>query len=173
MSHETSERKLGIVNSKETRLGRYAAEILLHAVSKQAIVDDLGSRIRGVSKAYGLIDGSKAGRDLYESLLLERAREEDKLMTRAGFANNIVSAHPELRLTNLDNPQQIFEGRLEAVDLRDATLELSDDKEHTLRVQFAENMPIPEGLHQTYYSHRLTVMMEVLSIPKEYEWVLK
>jgi len=169
----TPKYKLGTVYNKETRLGRDVAFTLLHAVEKQAIVDDIDFEISNLTRAYRILDGSSEGRDHYQSLLFERERAENKLITRSADANNIVLGHPELKVTCLEDPDQVAEGRLMKIDLRQATLELSDDKKKKHTMTFAEAIPVPEGYNQIYFGHKLSVVMEVLSIAEVFEWVLK
>jgi hypothetical protein len=156
----------------QAKLGRDVANTLMHAVTKQVCIDDLECIINDLSSAYRLKDSSKQGIDFYESLLLQRVSDEDKLTMRLREANNIVSSHLDLRVTSLDNPNLVSEGRLMAVDFHEATLDLSGVGQQIHRLQFAESIPIPDKIDQTYYGHRLTVMMEVLSISKAFEWVL-
>lgn len=168
-----AERILGSTETKEVRRGIVVAEILRHAVEKQSEVDDIQRRLDKVARQSGKIINGQYSHDLYSSLLTERAIQSDKLSLRKRNAQNIVDGHPIMRLTNLADPAQVSEGTLQALNLLDATVHISDETEQDQKIQFAANLPVPVGLNQTYFGHVLTVSIEVLSIPEEFEWTLK
>ena len=162
--------------TKERELGEKAGEILRHAVSKQAEVSDLELQARKLGRMAMANSDPFDIHNTRRSIERELERQRDKLAMRKRKAVNVVSAGLEIRTTNPDDAADVHQGILTGLDLGRAILELkpNDGNESVEAVGFATNLPIPERLRrsQTYFGHELAVVLEVLSVPPEYAWVL-
>ena len=163
------------VNDYDQRrqLGMNAAQKLLMAVEKLAWVEEYQRRIETVAskRRSGASPSAREARLDYHTLLLEMDTLEDKLAWRQREANDVVDAHPTLRLLRLEDQSIVKEGVLQSLDLSAATISIGEDDLDT--VQFAASQPVPEGLHQQYFGHVLLVNFEVLAITPECTWALR
>jgi len=143
-------------------LGQRLGSILLMAAGKQAYVNDLTERLQA--------SRSPAA---HEAIRYELMRQEDKLASRRHAADCLLLGKPSLILTEVDDPRISYAGALASIDVQDCSLVLTQPDDETLQIPFASPLPIPEGLDQTYFDHRLNYDFVVQSIPPEFAWTIR
>ncbi len=168
-----SERKLATSTREQAWLGSIAGEILRHAASKQAQVDDLAEHIHRLELPDRSTKSAVYAFEVYQDLTTEIAIQENKLSWRASSAENLVAASLELQLTNPQDKSIVAQGILTAIDLRRATLQLAQPDGKPLEVVYAASLPVPEDADQTYFGHVLSVDFAVLSVQPDKSWVLR
>lgn len=159
---------------RRQNLGMDAAQNPLMAVEKQAWVDEYQGRFERIAKKRRTGDSlaSLVARYSCNKLLAEMDILEDKFAWRKREADDVVDSYPTLKLTHPVDHSLVKEGVLWSLDLQAATIGVGDEKAHEV-VQFATFKPVPQGLDQQYYGHKLIVDFELLAIHPDRNWVLR
>ncbi len=155
---------------RQKTLGIAVGRILLHATEKQAIVDDLiidNLPFNSIWSDPTFLD--KTDISVSEWLIKERARQKDKLAWRKYDAELLLKIGMTLRVTGLLDGV-VTTGEPRSIDLRAATIAVADrNSEARTNITYAELVPPPSDIAQSYFAHRLIVNFDVLSIPHRNE----
>jgi hypothetical protein len=103
----------------------------------------------------------------------ERDRQKTKLDWRQYDAERLLSLDMLLKIKDQQD-HTITTGKLQSIDLHLASIALTNlPLGNTNSITFAQRLPVPEGLEQSYYGHHLVVNFVVASIPLIYEKLLQ
>lgn len=77
-----------------------------------------------------------------------------------------------VRLTVRDSKAKVIgEGLLLSTSIDRASLQVGEDADHSTRITYAQEVPVPEGLPQDYYGHQMIVSFEVNAMDERKTWI--
>ena len=159
------ESRIVVDDAERIYYGNTVGHLILMAIEKTAKVGVYQQKVESLLKRrrIGAIAAGDINRSPLDDLVVELDIQKDKLTRRQAEANDILDAHPLLRVSHIEDHSVITEGVLHSFDLGDATITLSKGDAREV-IKFASPSPVPEYLDQQYFGHTPVIALQVLEI---------